>query len=76
MVVLFSNDTEDDCPDFARNLLLDAKHVAYVTLEPIGADDSGYNFLEKVIRQLAEITNGVWVDGLGTHAYTAREGSF
>jgi hypothetical protein len=74
--ILFSNDTQDDCPDFVSGLLPDAKHVAYVTLEPIGADEFGYGFLEKTIRHLARVTNGIWVDGLGTHAYGADEGIF
>jgi hypothetical protein len=74
--VLISNDTADDCPVFVRHLIPAAKHVAYVTLEPSGADESGYEFLEKTIRHFARVSNGVWVDGLGTHAFPADEGSF
>jgi hypothetical protein len=39
-----------------------ASHVAYVTLEPIGADPAGYAFLEKVVCGLARATGSVWID--------------
>jgi hypothetical protein len=52
-----------------------AAHVAYVTLEPIGADRIGYAFLEKVVRTLALAASGVWVDPNG-EAYAHDEGQF
>jgi hypothetical protein len=65
-----------DTPESAvLQRLPDASHVAYVTLEPIGADDMGYRFLEKVVRGLARATSGVWVDPSGS-AYCHDEGDF
>jgi hypothetical protein len=52
-----------------------ASHVAYVTLEPIGADDIAYDLLEKVVRTLARVTSGVWVDPNG-EPYFHDEGQF
>ena len=56
-------------------LLPGATHVAYVTLEPIGAGPDGYDFLEKVVRTLARESLGVWVDPNGS-AYRHDEGNF
>ena len=50
-------------------------YVAYVTLEPIGADHAGYAFLEKVVRSLALATGGVWVDP-DEEVYAHDEGRF
>jgi len=46
-----------DAPDTAMlQKLPDASHVAYVTLEPIGADPAEYAFVEKIVRRLALAT--------------------
>jgi hypothetical protein len=52
-----------------------ARHVAYVTLEPIGADPVGYTMLEEVTRGLSRQTGGVWVAPDG-EAYFHDEGAF
>jgi hypothetical protein len=52
-----------------------ATHVAYVTVEPIGADKAGYAMLEEVVRELSRQTGGVWVDPDG-EPYSHNEGSF
>lgn len=52
-----------------------ASHVAYVTLEPIGADHAGYVLLEEVVRALARATSGVWVDP-NEEAFAHDEGQF
>jgi len=68
--------SDKDAPDTAvLQKLPDPSHVAYVTLEPIGADHAGYAFLEKVVRGLARATDGVWVDPNG-QAYAPDEGQF
>lgn len=74
--VLIDNNTDDVVPDCVASLMPGAKHVAYVTLSPIGSSRPGYECLEKVVRHLARRRNGVWVDGLGTHANWADEGYF
>jgi hypothetical protein len=53
----------------------DASHVAYVTLEPIGADQHGYGFLEEVVRALARASAGFWVDPWG-EPFAHDEGQF
>jgi hypothetical protein len=53
--------------------LPDAAHVAYVTLEPIGADSAAYILLEKVVRAVARAADGVWVD-LNGSAHFHNEG--
>jgi hypothetical protein len=53
--------------------LPDAAHVAYVTLEPIGADSAAYILLEKVVRAVARAADGVWVD-LDGSAHFHNEG--
>ncbi len=52
-----------------------ATHVAYVTLEPIGAARPGYTMLEEVTRALSRQTGGVWVDANG-EAHLHDEGAF
>jgi len=52
-----------------------AKHVAYVTLEPIGADAPGYTMLENVVRGLSRQAGGVWVDPSG-QGHLHDEGTF
>ena len=68
--------SEEDEPE--ENILIKlpgAAHVAYVTLEPIGAGTDGYSMLEEVVRALARQTGGVWVDRNG-EPYSHDEGSF
>ena len=43
-----------------KKKLRGASHVACITLEPIGASEDGYAFLEKVVRTLARKCDGVW----------------
>ena len=51
-----------------------AAHVAYVSLEPIGAGPDGYKMLETVVRDLAR-KSGVWTDPDG-EPYSHDEGQF
>ena len=51
-------------------------HVASVTLEPIGADETGYSMLEQTVRSLARATNGRWIDPANGNAHDADAGSF
>ena len=55
--------------------LPDAKFVAWISLEPIGAGPDGYAFLEEVVRSVARTVGGVWVDP-SYEAYLHNEGSF
>jgi hypothetical protein len=74
--VIVAQRSEDDPPsDPVLQKVPDASHVAYVTLQPIGADRAGYDFLEEVVRTLARITSGVWVDPHG-EAFAHDEGQF
>jgi hypothetical protein len=57
--------SEDEPEDNIVEKLPGAAHVAYVTLEPIGAGPDGYKMLETVVRDLARQTGGVWVDSNG-----------
>jgi hypothetical protein len=66
----------DDNPDSAvTDRLPAASTVAYVSLEPIGADRTGYEFLERVVRELARSSGGVWVDPNGS-VFAPDEGTF
>ncbi|HEY1787287.1 MAG TPA: hypothetical protein VGJ73_03990 [Verrucomicrobiae bacterium] len=67
--------SEDEPDEEVVSKLPDAAHVAYVSLEPIGADAAGYKMLETVVRDLARKSNGVWVDANG-EPYRHDEGSF
>ena len=67
--------SESQLPDSISQKMPSAKYVAYVTLEPIGADSEGYIFFEKTIRAIARGSNGLWLDPNGT-AFSADEGSF
>jgi len=51
--------TDDEPHASVLKKLPGANSVAYVTLEPIGADAEGYALLEEVIRNLAKENNGV-----------------
>ena len=55
--------------------MVKAAHVAYVTLEPIGADKAGYKMLEDAVRELSRQSGGVWTDPNG-EPYSHDEGSF
>jgi len=72
VTVLCASDEPDDT---ITCKLPEAKHVAYVTLEPIGADPSGYTMLEEVTRGLSRQTGGVWIDPDG-EVYFHDEGTF
>jgi hypothetical protein len=54
--------TEEDLPSAVLERLPTAAHGVYVTSEPIGADPAGYGRLENVVRALAKVSNGVWLD--------------
>src|SRR5262245_38465986 len=74
--VLPTQRSENEAPsDSVLQKIPDASYVAYVTLEPIGADRAGYHFLEAVVRALARATAGVWVDPYG-EAFAHDEGQF
>lgn len=64
-----------EAPGPVAQVLPDASHVTYVTLEPIGAGPAGYAFLEQVVRSLARNSGGVWVDSSGD-AYLHDQGAF
>jgi hypothetical protein len=72
-VVVLSEQSEPEAPVVQK--LPGASFVAYVTLEPIGAESDGYAFLEQVVRSVARQVSGVWVDSNGS-AYKHDEGSF
>jgi hypothetical protein len=75
VLVLLASRSERDTPEGAvLQRIPDASHVAYVTLEPIGADQAGYAFFETVVRALARASSGVWVDPNG-EAYAHDEGA-
>jgi hypothetical protein len=66
VLVLVANRSERYAPSGAvLQKVPRASNVAYVTLEPIGADRAAYAFLETVVRALALATSGVWVDPNG-----------
>ena len=68
--------TADDRPDESvPELLPNAKYVAYVTLEPIGAPNAGYEMLERTTRSLAHAVDGLWIDPNG-NAHPHDEGDF
>ena len=72
VLVLCSDDEPDE---IIVSKLPGAAHVAYVTLEPIGADAAGYKMLEEVVRELSRKSGGVWTDPDG-EPYFHNEGSF
>jgi hypothetical protein len=75
VLVLLATRSERATPnDAVVQRIPDASHVAYVTLEPIGADRAGYAFLETVVRALARAASGVWVDPNG-EAFAHDEGA-
>lgn len=73
--VLVQCSDEDEPEENILSKLPGAAHVAYVTLEPIGADAAGYKMLEEVVRELSRQSGGVWVDPDG-EPYSHDEGSF
>ena len=56
---------EDEPDDSVTGKLPTAKHMAFVSLEPIAANAEGYAFLEEVTRGLCRQTGGVWVEPSG-----------
>jgi hypothetical protein len=72
-VLVLAEEREPDPPVVQK--LPGAKFVAGITLEPIGAEDDGYDFLEAVVRSVAREVGGVWVDPYGS-AYFHNEGQF
>ena len=79
VLVMPARPYQTDPPDLPNSAVLlrlpGVSYVAYVTLEPIGADEAGYAFLEKVVRSLALATGGVWVDP-NEECYAHDEGQF
>jgi len=73
--VLINIEESNDSSDSVQSFLPSPNYVAFISLEPIGADSSGYLFLEKTIRGLAKESNGVWVDPNG-EAFRPGEGTF
>jgi hypothetical protein len=67
--------SSDPPEDSVATKLASARYVAYLALEPIEADASGYSMLEEVARGLARLTGGVWVDPDGD-AHFHDEGAF
>ena len=71
LVLVASDEPDDD----VLERLGEAKQVAYVTLEPIGAASAAYEFLEQVVRALAAAASGVWV-GPNGDVFGHDEGEF
>jgi hypothetical protein len=74
-VLIFLVEDPRHIPEDVRAKMPSAKHVAYVTLQPIGAGRDGYEMLERVVRRLACEYAGVWPDMDGA-AFTPEEGEF
>ncbi|MEO1527854.1 MAG: hypothetical protein AAFX06_20680 [Planctomycetota bacterium] len=63
-------------PDSIRSLDMIEAYIVNVSLEPIGADKSGYAMLERTVRDLARATNGRWIDPVNGTLHDADAGSF
>lgn len=61
--VLVAIDTEYEIPSGATDLYGDAQHSIPLTLEPIGADKDGYDFLDAIVRKLVEKCGGGVLEG-------------
>ncbi len=61
--VLVEIDTEYEIPSGAMDLDKDLQYSIPVTLEPIGADKDGYDFLDATVRKLAEKCGGGVLEG-------------
>jgi len=48
-----------DVPAHFAALLTDARYLVALTLEPIGAPEEGYSFLERVLESVGSATGGV-----------------
>ena len=72
-VSILSEQTEPD-PSVVHKLS-GANFVAWISLEPIGAEPDGYAFLEEVVRSVTRKVGGVWVDQNGL-VYFHDEGNF
>ena len=66
---------DDQAPEEVLSALADAASPVFVTLEPIGAPAEAYEELEAIVRHLAKVSGGVWVDANG-EAYSHDAGSF
>ena len=79
VLVMPARPYQTDPPDLPNSAVLlrlpGVSYVAYVTLEPIGADHAGYALLETVVRSLALATGDVWVDP-NKKVYAHDEGQF
>jgi hypothetical protein len=62
-------------PEDVRKKTPSAKHIAYVTLQPIVAGRDGYEMLGRVVRGLARTYQGVWANMDGV-AFMPDEGDF
>jgi hypothetical protein len=67
--------SEAQLPDTITQKMPSAKYVAYITLEPIGAEINAYQYFEKTVRALARGSKGLWIDPYGS-AFCAEEGAF
>ena len=61
--VLVEIDTEYEIPSGAMDLDGNLQYSIPVTLEPIGADKDGYDFLDTTVRKLADKCGGGVVEG-------------
>jgi hypothetical protein len=66
---------DEEPPPDVLAALPSASAVVHFSLEPIGAPDEGYAWLERVVRHLATVLQGVWVDPNG-NAFLADSGHF
>ena len=53
---------DEPVPNSVTNAMPEVKFVAYVTLEPMEADQQGYRMLVDVVRSLARSVNGLALD--------------
>ncbi len=61
--VLVSIEKEYEIPSGVMDLEGELRYSTSVTLEPIGADRNGYNFLDMTVRKLAQKCGGGIVEG-------------
>ena len=73
--VLTGTAKSNPVPNSIKAISPELLHVAFLTLEPIGADADGYAFLERTVRELARRNDGRWLGPDGLHAYSANEGT-
>lgn len=63
--VVVAIDTKYEIPSSATDLDRALQYSVPVTLEPIGADKDGYDFLDATVRKLAEKCGGGVIEGPG-----------